>query len=102
MRIAVNRELEGLGAFVETAVDLLQTGGRLAVISFHSLEDRVVKRTLRRLAGQCECDPRLPRCECGARRAVEILTKRPVVPTEEEAEANPRARSAKLRACSKL
>src|SRR5215207_9414744 len=102
LRIAVNRELEGLGEFVETSVDLLRAGGRLAVISFHSLEDRIVKRALRRLAGQCECDPRLPRCECGARRAVEILTKRPVVPTEEEAEANPRARSAKLRACSKL
>lgn len=102
LRIAVNRELEGLGEFIETAVDLLQTGGRLAVISFHSLEDRVVKRTLRRLAGQCECDPRLPRCECGARRAVEILTRRPVTPANAEAEENPRARSAKLRACLKL
>ncbi len=103
LRIAVNRELEGLETFLEQSIDLLQTGGRLAVISFHSLEDRAVKRTLRRLAGQCECDPRLrPRCECGARRAVEILTRRPVVPTEEEAAENPRARSAKLRACSKL
>lgn len=102
LRIAVNRELEGLGEFITTAVDLLQTGGRLAVISFHSLEDRVVKRTLRRLAGQCECDPRLPRCECGARRAVEILTRRPVTPANAEAEENPRARSAKLRACLKL
>lgn len=102
LRIAVNRELEGLGEFITTAVDLLQTGGRLAVISFHSLEDRVVKRALRRLAGQCECDPRLPRCECGARRAVEILTRRPVTPAHAEADENPRARSAKLRACLKL
>jgi 16S rRNA (cytosine1402-N4)-methyltransferase len=102
LRIAVNRELEGLGEFVETAVDLLQTGGRLVVISFHSLEDRIVKRALRRLAGYCECDARAPVCSCGARRAVEILTKRPVVPTESEAEENPRARSAKLRACEKL
>jgi len=102
LRIAVNQELEGLEAFLETAVDLLQAQGRLAVISFHSLEDRAVKRTLRRLAGQCECGPRAPRCECGARRAVEILTRRPLVASEQEVSENPRARSAKLRACLKL
>jgi len=102
LRIAVNGELEGLDAFLETSVALLQAGGRLAVISFHSLEDRVVKRTFRRLAGQCECGPRVPVCSCGARRAVEILTRRPVTPTAEETEENPRARSAKLRACAKL
>jgi 16S rRNA (cytosine1402-N4)-methyltransferase len=102
LRIAVNRELEGLGEFVETAVDLLQAGGRFVAISFHSLEDRLVKRTLRRLAGQCECDPRAPICSCGARRVVEILTKRPVVAGEAEVGENPRARSAKLRACEKL
>jgi 16S rRNA (cytosine1402-N4)-methyltransferase len=102
LRIAVNGELEGLDKFVETAVDLLQTGGRLAVISFHSLEDRVVKRALRRLSGRCECGRRIPVCACGARRAVEVLTRRPVVPSEPELEENPRARSAKLRACSKL
>jgi 16S rRNA (cytosine1402-N4)-methyltransferase len=102
LRIAVNRELEGLGEFVETAVDLLQPRGRLAIISFHSLEDRVVKRALRRLSGHCECGPRAPVCECGARRAVEILTRRPVTPSEQELEENPRARSAKLRACLKL
>lgn len=102
LRIAVNGELEGLDEFVETAVDLLQTRGRLAVISFHSLEDRVVKRVLRRLSGQCECGRRVPVCACGARRAVEVLTRRPVVPSEPELEDNPRARSAKLRACSKL
>jgi 16S rRNA (cytosine1402-N4)-methyltransferase len=102
LRIAVNRELEGLGEFIETTIDLLQAGGRLVVISFHSLEDRIVKRTLRRLAGQCECDPRAPVCSCGARRAVEILTKRPVVASETEIEENPRARSAKLRACEKI
>jgi 16S rRNA (cytosine1402-N4)-methyltransferase len=102
LRIAVNGELEGLGEFVETAVDLLKPSGRLAVISFHSLEDRVMKRTLQRLSGKCECDPRLPVCACGARREVEVLTRRPVTPTGEEAEENPRARSAKLRACQKL
>ena len=102
LRIAVNHELEGLEAFLEASVDLLQPSGRLVVISFHSLEDRIVKRALRRLAGQCECDRRLPVCACGARRAVEILTRRPVTPAEAELEANPRARSAKLRACRKL
>jgi 16S rRNA (cytosine1402-N4)-methyltransferase len=102
LRIAVNGELEGLEEFLETSVDLLQMRGRLAVISFHSLEDRVVKRALRRLSGHCECDRRAPVCACGARRAVEILTRRPVVPSEQEVEDNPRARSAKLRACLKL
>jgi len=102
LRIAVNRELEGLDQFVETAIDLLQTEGRFVAISFHSLEDRVIKQTLRRLSGRCECPPRLPRCSCGARRAVEILTRRPVVPDEIEIAENPRARSAKLRACRKL
>src|SRR5436305_1980846 len=102
LRIAVNGELEGLDEFVETAVDLLQTQGRLAVISFHSLEDRVTKRAFRRLSGRCECDPRSPVCTCGARRAVEILTRRPLTPDEQEVEENPRARSAKLRACLKL
>jgi 16S rRNA (cytosine1402-N4)-methyltransferase len=102
LRIAVNHELEGLEAFLEASVDLLQPSGRLVVISFHSLEDRIVKRALRRLAGQCECDRRLPVCTCGARRAVEILTRRPVTPTDAELNENPRARSAKLRACRKL
>jgi 16S rRNA (cytosine1402-N4)-methyltransferase len=102
LRIAVNRELEGLGEFIETAIDLLQPDGRFVAISFHSLEDRIVKQTLRRLAGQCVCSPRSPVCSCGARRAVEILTRRPLVPGEEEVSENPRARSAKLRACRKL
>lgn len=102
LRIAVNGELEGLDGFVETAVDLLRTGGRVAVISFHSLEDRVVKRALRRLSGQCECGRRVPVCACGARKVVEVLTRRPLVPDEQEVEVNPRARSAKLRACLKL
>jgi len=102
LRIAVNRELEELAAFLEASIDLLQPSGRLVVISFHSLEDRIVKRALRRSAGQCECDPRLPRCACGARRNVEVLTRRPVTPTPAERDDNPRARSAKLRACRKL
>ena len=102
LRIAVNNELEGLGEFVEKAVDLLAPDGRFVAISFHSLEDRIVKRELRRLSGHCECPPRLPVCSCGARKAVEILTRRPVTPSGREVDENPRARSAKLRAVRKL
>jgi 16S rRNA (cytosine1402-N4)-methyltransferase len=102
LRIAVNKELDELGRFLETGVDLLQQDGRLAVISFHSLEDRIVKQTLRRLSGKCECPPRVPVCSCGARRAIEILTRRPVVPSQAETDENPRSRSAKLRAGRKL
>jgi 16S rRNA (cytosine1402-N4)-methyltransferase len=102
LRIAVNKELEGLAEFLETGVDLLQAEGRLVVISFHSLEDRIVKLELRRLSGKCQCPPRVPVCSCGARQAVEILTRRPVTPSAAELEENPRARSAKLRACRKL
>ena len=104
LRIAVNRELEDLGRFVTSAVDLLQPDGRFVVISFHSLEDRIMKQELRRLSGYCQCDSRSRSsvCTCGARRVVEILTKRPVVPDDIEIDANPRSRSAKLRACRKL
>jgi len=102
LRIAVNHELEGLDQFLEASIDLLQPAARLVVISFHSLEDRIVKRELRRLSGQCQCPPRLPVCSCGARPAVEILTRRPVTPSTSEIEDNPRARSARLRACKKV
>ena len=102
LRIAVNNELEGLGEFVEASVDLLAPEGRFVAISFHSLEDRIVKRELKRLSGHCECPPRLPVCSCGARQTVEILTRRPVTPSDREVEDNPRARSAKLRAARKL
>ncbi|HLE64132.1 MAG TPA: 16S rRNA (cytosine(1402)-N(4))-methyltransferase RsmH [Pyrinomonadaceae bacterium] len=102
LRIAVNNELEGLAQFLETAIDLLKPEGRLVVISFHSLEDRIVKRELRRLSGRCQCPARVPSCSCGARRAVEILTRRPVTPSATEIEENPRSRSARLRACRKL
>jgi 16S rRNA (cytosine1402-N4)-methyltransferase len=102
LRIAVNHELEGLGEFVESAVDLLIPDGRFVGISFHSLEDRILKRVLKKLSGHCECPPRLPVCACGARKVVEVLTRRPVVPGSKEIDENPRARSAKLRACRKL
>ena len=102
LRIAVNQELEGLGEFVESAVDLLIPEGRFVGISFHSLEDRILKRELKKLSGHCECPPRLPVCACGAREVVEVLTRRPVAPGSQEIDENPRARSAKLRACRKL
>ena len=102
LRIAVNRELEGLDQFVADAFDALEPHGRLAVISFHSLEDRIIKRTLLKLSGRCQCPPRLPQCACGARKAVEILTRRPLTPTEDEIAENPRARSAKLRIAARL
>lgn len=102
LRIAVNSELENLDRFVIDAVDLLEPDGRLAVISFHSLEDRIIKRTFWKLSGRCQCPPRLPVCQCGARKTVEILTRRPIAADEEEVGANPRARSAKLRVCKKL
>ncbi len=102
LRIATNHELENLDKFLETSIDLLKPQGRLVIISFHSLEDRIVKRTLRRLSGICECSSRAPVCSCGAQRRIEILTRRPFTPSEAEIDTNPRARSAKLRACSKL
>jgi 16S rRNA (cytosine1402-N4)-methyltransferase len=102
LRIAVNHELERLDEFIEEAIDLLQTDGCLVVISFHSLEDRIVKRTLRRLSGHCECPPRAPNCSCGARRAVELLTRRPITPGADEIAENLRSRSAKLRAGRKI
>jgi 16S rRNA (cytosine1402-N4)-methyltransferase len=102
LRIAVNNELEILDAFIADSVDLLETGGVLAMITFHSLEDRIVKHTFQRLAGKCICPPRMPVCRCGAEKLVEILTKKPVLPSDAESRSNPRSQSAKLRACRKL
>jgi 16S rRNA (cytosine1402-N4)-methyltransferase len=102
LRIAVNRELEILEGFLRDSVEILKTDGRLAVITFHSLEDRIVKQTLQKLAGKCFCPPRTPKCICGAEKKVEILTRKPIVPGEAETLENPRARSAKLRACLKI
>ncbi|MEP6787545.1 MAG: 16S rRNA (cytosine(1402)-N(4))-methyltransferase RsmH [Acidobacteriota bacterium] len=102
LRIAVNNELDILEQFISDSVDLLKTNGVLAIITFHSLEDRIVKHAFQRLSGRCQCPPRIPQCMCGAAKRVEILTRKPVLPTETERDENPRSRSAKLRACRKL
>ena len=102
LRIAVNNELGILERFISDAVDLLKTDGVLAIITFHSLEDRIVKHAFQKIAGKCQCPPRIPQCVCGAVKRVEILTNKPIVAGESENIENPRARSAKLRACRKL
>ena len=102
LRIAVNDELGILDRFIIDSVDLLKQNGKLCVITFHSLEDRIVKQTFQRLSGRCFCPPRIPSCVCGTVKRVEILTRKPVIPTEAEMKANPRSRSAKLRVCRKL
>lgn len=102
LRIAVNHELDSLERFVNDAIDVLKPGGHLAVITFHSLEDRIVKQIFQKRAGRCQCPPRLPQCMCGAKKEIEIVTRKPIVAGDEETEENPRARSAKLRVCRKL
>ena len=102
LRIAVNHELEILEQFVNDSVDLLKNNGVLAIITFHSLEDRIVKQTFQRLSGRCFCPPRIPQCVCGAVKRVEILTRKPVIAADDEIFENPRSRSANLRACRKL
>lgn len=102
LRIAVNHELERLEAALPQAVAVLGPGGRLAVISFHSLEDRIVKRFLAEQAKGCICPPELPVCACGHEPTLELLTRKPVVPSAEEIARNPRSRSAKLRVARRL
>ena len=102
LRIAVNREIEGIPALVSGGVSLLRRGGRLAVISFHSLEDRAVKTSMHGLAHRCICPPDLPVCGCGRENIVRIVTSRPIVPGVAENASNPRARSAKLRVVERL
>ncbi len=102
LRIAVNSELEILDSFMEKVADFLQPGGRLCVISFHSLEDRIAKHRIKALERECVCPPDFPKCICSEKKVVHILTRKVVRPTKEEVEANPMARSAKLRACEKI
>ena len=102
LRIAVNRELENLREALPQAVEILAKGGRLAVIAFHSLEDRIVKEFMRYEASSCVCPPGLPVCVCGKQPTLKIVNKKPIVPGPEELSRNPRARSAKLRVAEKI
>ncbi|MEA4814639.1 MAG: 16S rRNA (cytosine(1402)-N(4))-methyltransferase RsmH [Oscillospiraceae bacterium] len=97
IRIAVNDELGAIPPMLSAAVDSLNTGGRLAVISFHSLEDRIIKQTMKELATGCICPPDFPVCVCGRKPRINIITKKPIVAGDEELRENPRSRSAKLR-----
>jgi 16S rRNA (cytosine1402-N4)-methyltransferase len=102
LRIAVNRELDVLAEFIEKAVALLRPRGRLCVLSFHSLEDRIVKHEFRRLATACTCPPELPRCVCNGRPRIRVLTRRVRRPKADEVRRNPMARSTRLRAAEKI
>ena len=102
IRIAVNDELGAVETVMKKAVPLLNPGGRLAVITFHSLEDRIVKNAMAEAAKGCTCPPEFPVCVCGKKPQVRLVTRKPIVSGEEELERNPRARSAKLRICEKL
>ncbi len=102
LRIAVNDELDPLRTALEDMVDLLRPGGHLAVLTFHSLEDRIVKQTLRRLANPCTCPPKIPVCICGKKPVVKVLGGGGVKPSAEEIAVNARSRSAMLRGCVKL
>ncbi len=102
IRIAVNDELEAVSEMLSQAVPRLNRGGRLAVISFHSLEDRIVKTGLAEWARGCTCPPDFPVCVCGKKPLVKIISKKPILPGEEEQNENPRSRSAKLRLAEKL
>ncbi len=102
LRIAVNRELDALARSLKEAVPFLKLGGRICVLSFHSLEDRLVKETFREMAVGCKCPPGLPACVCGQGGSLRIITRRPLVPSPEEIARNPRARSARLRVAEKV
>jgi len=102
LRIAVNDELGALKDAIDCAVKILKPGGRLSIITFHSLEDRIVKNEFNKREKPCTCPPSFPVCVCGKVPELKILTKKPILPSEEETEKNPRARSAKLRTAQKL
>lgn len=102
LRIAVNDELAALREALEKAIKFLRPGGRICVITFHSLEDRIVKNTFRESNRSCTCPPDFPVCVCGQKRMVKIINKKPILADKSEVNANPRARSAKLRVCERL
>ena len=102
IRIAVNDELGSVEKVMRDAIDCLNPGGRLAVITFHSLEDRIVKSAMSAASKGCTCPPNFPVCVCGKKPKVSLVSRKPITSTQEELEANPRARSAKLRVCEKI
>lgn len=102
IRIAVNRELEIIAPTIEDVVSKLNKGGRLCIITFHSLEDRIVKQAFKQLEAPCTCPKSLPMCVCGKKPQVKVITRKPILPSEEEIEQNPRSRSAKLRIIEKI
>jgi len=102
IRIAVNRELEIIEPTINDIVEKLNTGGRLCIITFHSLEDRIVKQAYKKLENPCTCPSNMPICVCGKKPMVKIITRKPILPSIEEVEENPRSRSAKLRIIEKL
>ena len=102
LRIAVNRELDALETTLDQILDCLDFGGRIAVITFHSLEDRIVKNKFQSWMGKCTCPPGFPVCRCGAKPLAKLVTKKPLIPSTREEEENPRSRSAKLRVAEKL
>ena len=102
IRIAVNGELDALPPMLNAAAEHLNTGGRLAVISFHSLEDRIIKKTMQELATGCTCPPNFPVCVCGKTPKMKLISRKPITPGDGELTENPRARSAKLRVAEKL
>ena len=102
IRIAVNDELGSVERVLRDAMDLLNPGGRLAIITFHSLEDRIVKTAMADAAKGCTCPPNFPVCVCGKKPKVKLISRKPIVASQEELNVNPRSRSAKLRVCEKL
>lgn len=102
LRLEVNDEISKLGKSIEDMVETLRPGGKLAIITFHSLEDRVVKHKFRQLENPCTCPPKQPYCTCGNKPQIKILTKKPTIPCEDEIADNPRSRSAKLRVAEKI
>ena len=102
IRIEVNGELDAIEPAIRSATELLSPGGRIAIITFHSLEDRIVKQTYADLAKGCDCPKSLPICVCGKKPLVDVITRKPILPSAEEVESNPRSRSAKLRVAEKI
>ena len=102
IRIEVNSELDVIEPAIRSAVNMLRPGGRIVIITFHSLEDRIVKQTFAKLAQGCTCPKTIPVCVCGNKPKVKIITKKPVLPGPTELENNPRSRSAKMRAAEKI